>query len=292
MRFKAWLILLVSIILIGCTGQAASPVPVQVSISTINPSQTAPIKTATPSQTPLIATNFPATATATLVLATPSPIPTLQVCSPLEGITQAELLQIVTNPFEAPHSGQDDGHQGVDFSFYRYGSRVGMTGLPINAVLSGKVASVVKNRLPYGNIVIIETPLDPLLAQTLQRLKLPEPIPTVQPSRLTCPSNVPTQVLDISQRSLYLLYAHMNQPTTLKPGDPVGCGQKIGEVGNTGLSSNPHLHLEVRIGPSGARFSSLAHYTGDATLEEMANYCTWRVSGLYQLIDPLLLLTP
>ncbi len=292
MSLKLWLILLVSINLIGCTVQSTSPVPVQVSTSTSKLSQTAPIETAAPTQTLLKPTILPATATSTLIPPTPSPIPTLQVCSPLEGITLPELPQILTNPFEAPHSGQDDGHHGVDFSFYRYANRVGMTGLPINAVLSGKVASVIKNRLPYGNMLIIETPLDPLLAQSLQRLKLPKPVPTVVPSRLTCPSDFPTQDLDINQRSLYLLYAHMEQPSTLKPGDPIGCGQKIGEVGNTGLSSNPHLHLEVRIGPSGARFNSMAHYTGDATIEEMSNYCTWRVSGLYQLIDPLLLLAP
>ena len=88
-----------------------------------------------------------------------------------------------------------------------------MTGLPINSVLSGKVVSVVKNRPPYGNMVIIETPLDPGLAQSLQRLKLPEPIPTVQPSRLTCPVDNSSQNLKINRRSLYLLYAHMNQPS-------------------------------------------------------------------------------
>jgi hypothetical protein len=46
----------------------------------------------------------------------------------------------------------------------------------------------------------------------------------------------------------------------------------------------------MRLGPAGVRFSSLAHYDASATIEEMFNYCTWRVSGLFQLVDPMLLL--
>jgi hypothetical protein len=50
------------------------------------------------------------------------------------------------------------------------------------------------------------------------------------------------------------------------------------------------LHVETRIGPAGARFASLAHYDNRATPEEMGLYCLWRISGLFQLVDPLAVL--
>jgi murein DD-endopeptidase MepM/ murein hydrolase activator NlpD len=47
-----------------------------------------------------------------------------------------------------------------------------------------------------------------------------------------------------------LYYAHMNAPTTLKPGQVVRAGQKVGEVGDTGQGPpgtrgkfETHLHL-------------------------------------------------
>jgi len=40
------------------------------------------------------------------------------------------------------------------------------------------------------------------------------------------------------------LYAHMNK-MTVRPGEKVKKGHKIGEVGDTGLSTAPHLHYEV-----------------------------------------------
>ncbi|WP_188902547.1 LysM peptidoglycan-binding domain-containing M23 family metallopeptidase [Deinococcus aerophilus] len=42
------------------------------------------------------------------------------------------------------------------------------------------------------------------------------------------------------------LYFHQSK-LLVKPGQTVTRGQKIGEVGTTGLSAGPHLHLEVRV---------------------------------------------
>lgn len=43
-----------------------------------------------------------------------------------------------------------------------------------------------------------------------------------------------------------LFFAHQST-VTVKPGQKVEVGEKIGEVGNTGNSSGPHLHFEIRI---------------------------------------------
>jgi septal ring factor EnvC (AmiA/AmiB activator) len=42
-------------------------------------------------------------------------------------------------------------------------------------------------------------------------------------------------------------YAHMSR-FEVAPGDAVATGQRIGDVGNTGSSTGPHVHFEIRIG--------------------------------------------
>ncbi len=46
---------------------------------------------------------------------------------------------------------------------------------------------------------------------------------------------------------LYTVYAHMSAITVIE-GQHVEDGEKIGEVGETGFTTGPHLHFEVRIG--------------------------------------------
>ena len=143
--------------------------------------------------------------------------------------------------------------------------------------------------MPYGNFVIIET-VEDHLPRTIKDVVTIPAVPTIMPDkRLTCPPETLTQTYDFSKKSVYMLYAHLDTIEDWHLGDNVQSGGALGTVGNTGLSSNPHLHLEVRIGPSNAAFMEMSHYRADATTEEMANYCLWRASETFQLIDPMVL---
>lgn len=49
------------------------------------------------------------------------------------------------------------------------------------------------------------------------------------------------------EQPVYVLLGHMNA-VYVKPGDRVRRGQRIGEVGMTGIAMGPHVHVEVRVG--------------------------------------------
>ena len=51
--------------------------------------------------------------------------------------------------------------------------------------------------------------------------------------------------LKIKNNEIITLYAHCNK-IFVKEGDNIELGQKIAEVGNTGNSTGPHLHFEIR----------------------------------------------
>jgi len=266
--------ILIILLLTGCSSLFPQPT------STPEPSSTPqPSLTSTPTAEP--------TSTPTLTLE-----PVLTLISPLEGFSFEQLHDILSNPFVSAHITWDDGHQGIDLSFYRYGDIVGIEGLPIHAILGGTVAAVVNNRTPYGNMIIIETPLSEIPEAWQAVISIPTPAPTVtSDGRLTCPEGGPSPTfVSTGSRSLYILYGHMLNPPEFEVGDTGAAGQEIGQGGNTGESSGPHLHLETRYGPSGARFTTIAHRDTSVTAEEMNNYCVWRISELFQAIDPFLLL--
>ena len=255
--------------------EVASPPPAAIHVSTPTPAElfTAPLPTELLPAAPTIPAAPP-------------------VCSPLDGIKVEDLASHIVNPFQPPPLGSDDPHQGVDLADLFPGSGVARSGRGVQAVLSGQVASILRNRFPYGNAILIETRLDDLPAAWLDALQVPTPEPTLPTrSALTCPTPQAPEVWELAQRSLYLLYAHMQQTPPLNPGEAVSCGEKLGVVGSTGNALNPHLHLEARVGPAGADFTSMAHYDTSASPAEMRAYCDWRVSGLFQLIDPMRVFT-
>jgi murein DD-endopeptidase MepM/ murein hydrolase activator NlpD len=220
---------------------------------------------------------------------TPTSIPA--ACSPLQGVALVDLdkADILKGTFEAPRPGYDDGHHGLDFAYWSDAQGKPMLGLPVHSVLAGRVAAVLPDRQPYGNAVIIETSLNGLPPGWKEQLPAYEF--SLQPAiSLECP---PYEFTPPSQESsLYLLYGHLNQASSLELGDKVACGQTVGEVGTSGRSVNPHLHLEFRLGPSGTVFPVMGHYTNDTTTEERRQYCLWRVSGAFLPFDPLPFLVP
>lgn len=217
-----------------------------------------------------------------------SPTPS-KFTSPFEGIELEELSEIISNPFDYAGDGKDEGHHGSDFSFYQYKTIERIENLPVHSITSGIVRSAIINRPPYGNMIIIETPLLTLpvfLADHLQGQYPGADLPYY--TNLSCPKiQLDKKVESSKSLSLYVLYAHLFSPPIELIDALINSGEMIGEVGNSGYSGNPHLHLEFRIGPSGYSFLNMAHYENAATEKEIYNYCLWRVSGFFYQIDPV-----
>jgi murein DD-endopeptidase MepM/ murein hydrolase activator NlpD len=257
--------------------------------------QPAPVSTMMPAPISSPTQTQPPAPTATQSLAeSPDPVETdlPLVCSPLEGIPLGQLAEMVSNPFHPPRPGSDDPHQGVDLADMD-SRNVAVGGHPVSAMLNGKVAAVIRDRFPYGNALLVESTLESLPVGWVESLDLPVPgVPPETSPTLTCPALSADPGWNLASISLYLLYAHLQSPPELRAGEELECGQIIGAIGSSGNAMNPHLHLEVRTGPADASFDSMAHYDASASLEEMAAYCSWRVSGNFPLVNPMSLFSP
>jgi len=239
--------------------------------------------TIAPSSTPTLAPT--ATDTPTL---TPLPYAGFTIASPLQDIRLNELASIISTTFQPPSPGWDDGHHGVDFAYWSRGTHEKMEGLEVYALMGGVVAGITNNRKPYGNQIIIETPLSripPALLAQWQPIELATPFP-VNPRIPAC-EKVQSMSWEVRPGSVYTLYGHLLNPVDYEIGDAVQAGDLIGQVGTTGASVNPHLHLEMRWGPDGTKFASMGFYDTSITDSERENYCLWRVSGQFILLNPM-----
>jgi murein DD-endopeptidase MepM/ murein hydrolase activator NlpD len=277
----AWvLIILLSFnLLLGCQGTMKIDKTMTPSLGpTASPGITVP-----PTTEPTLTTLTP-TLTSTVTASSPG------ICSPLAGYSLSDLEKSIVNPYLPPPPGIDRPHQGLDLAILEAGSNVARSGESVQVILTGIVSAVIQDRFPYGNAVLVESPL--LSGESLEAYLDPMPTPweEVQPDpALTCP-HLEDQQSEHEKRSIYILYAHLLESPSFALGGPLRCGETIGRIGMSGNALNPHLHIESRLGPSGAQFESMAHYDSSATPAEMGAYCQWRVSGIFQHFDPMILL--
>lgn len=197
-----------------------------------------------------------------------TPTPVIEICSPLAIHPLEELPQIIGDPYDPPRPGREERHHGIDFAYYHYQDRDSMLGEPVQSVLPGVVAGVTDGQYPYGNMIIIET------------------------GRKIFPKSLEGRLEILPGQSLYVLYAHLDQPPLPGLGEEVETCQPLGEVGMSGNTDIPHLHIEFRLGPAGQVFKSMRFYDTRASQEEMDTYVLWRTSGTFQHFDPMKLLGP
>lgn len=226
----------------------------------------------------------------------PPPTPTIelisQVCSPIHGIGFSELPLIQSWSFVPPTPYMESGHPAIDFGLYHFKDYTFFPNFPVDSIISGKVILVEEDSFPYGNMILIETPLDKVDPVFFSTIPKPTPLPPYPYSEERCPVSGTAITWDPVNLSMYVLYAHLLEKPDYAPGDPIACGQSIGIAGKSGHAAEEHLHLEIRIGPSNATFESIAEYHSSATPAERYNYCIWSLSGVFQAIDPAILLYP
>jgi len=222
-------------------------------------------KTNIPTISPTTKTTNSAPSTPVPAISTQTPLPA-KICSPLADHRLEQLDEIVSQVYDPPPPGKDDRHHGLDFAYYRHGGRASIEGEIVQAIFSGQVAANIVDRLPYGNMVMIESSQE-----------------VIPPELVTA--------LDLSpENSLYHLYAHLESAPSFEIGQEIACGQALGAAGKTGyVVPVPHLHIETRIGPAGAKFESIAFYDTKASEVERENYRLWRTSGVFQHFDPMTL---
>ncbi len=273
-RARKLLSVLTLLVITSCSNPKIQPTATLGSTPTKVPTL---LPSVTPSQT---TTNTPTN--------TPEPYANFALHSPLEDVPLNELVSIISTSYQPPSPGWDDGHHGVDFAYWSRGTHEKMEGLGVFAVMQGRVAGITNDRKPYGNQIIIETPLSevpPQLLSSINPILIATPFPPNP--RLPACEDIQTQQWQIKPESIYTLYGHLMLPVSYKVGDSVTAGDLLGQVGTTGASVNPHLHLEMRWGPGGTEFASMGFYDTSTTDDERANYCLWRVSGKFILTNPM-----
>ena len=150
----------------------------------------------------------------------------VDITSPLKDITIDQLQSILSNPFQFPSKGKDDGHPGIDIAFYSFQNWKTINNHDVISIYPGKVAGIIRDRPPYGNAIIIETDINSLDVEERELLLSQYPDNPLQENIiLQCPEDF-HQDRNISKNnlSLYFLYGHLASIKELKIGDMLTSG--------------------------------------------------------------------
>lgn len=138
----------------------------------------------------------------------------------------------------------------------------------VQSILPGEVSAAISDSYPFGNLVIIETPIRFLPVELSDSLQVDR------------------------EKSLYTLYAHLENPPEVNLDQQVESCTPIGTVGKSGNAGIYHLHMETRSGNPDAQFPVMGYYLENLTDEQKTYYELWRISGEFQLMDPMTILDP
>lgn len=145
----------------------------------------------------------------------------------------------ITSPFgmrEHPKTGAWKMHTGIDISDGEFNR-------PIIAVKSGTVTAVVKN-----------------CVQAVDD----------KDERANCGGGYGNYILIDHGNGISSFYGHLQTGTpTVSVGDTVTQGQKIADIGSTGISTGPHLHFEIRL--NGTQVNPLDYISADNPRPVSAN---------------------
>lgn len=98
----------------------------------------------------------------------------------------------------------------------------------------------------------------------------------------SCGGGFGNHVIILHEGGRATLYAHMTAGTVdVRRGDTVTCGQQIGLSGNTGHSTGPHLHFEVRDGVRGTGDGAVASYYSRPPTDPFGGSCSTQPHDLW-----------
>jgi murein DD-endopeptidase MepM/ murein hydrolase activator NlpD len=255
MKMKAkpvFLLLIYLLITAACSPAAASTLQ----HNQPSPTKTEQSKTLTPTPVKSTPTEEPTykpptvTSTARKIDHTMEPTPTEKpdrtptACSP-----DAACLSAYSSQYFLARPIDEKDNDTIDIS-YRFGSTQGGRRDPHHGVefLNGYGTPVLA--AADGTIVIAGEDRDPISEQGVWPIIFYGPYSYFYGNLVVIEHTMPKGIqLDFPHLSpkIYTLYGHLSK-ISVEEGDHVKIGEKIGEVGMTGIAEGSHLHFEVRLG--------------------------------------------